>query len=207
MENHGAFGDSPMVAGGSSQPDDMRERTRERMAREGIPVGSDDPAAQALGAPPLQLIAITDTTTGGASMTTTPFDFQAWEQDAEVRMLRANFMACAYNAAVNYGSGRAHKKMVGLVEAINWYERAEGRAKLDQLVAHGVIDGYKPCAAGCEVRPGGLFHVGGCENDFNHPVRKARQQRAQEVLPGGPDGHAGWRAASVSLVGEAPRGT
>lgn len=34
-------------------PDDLAERTRERMRRHGIPRGSDDPIAQALGAPPL----------------------------------------------------------------------------------------------------------------------------------------------------------
>lgn len=36
--------------------DDIRERVRRRMTEEGIPVGSDVPEAQALGAPPLHLI-------------------------------------------------------------------------------------------------------------------------------------------------------
>lgn len=126
----------------------------------------------------------------------------AWEQDDQVRLARANYMACAYNAAVNYSSGRAHKKMVHLIEAINHYERVEGKVKLSQLIECGVIEGFTPCPAECEMRPGGLFHARGCENDSNHPVSRAREQRAREVLPGGRDGNAGWRAAYVSLVGK-----
>lgn len=133
----------------------------------------------------------------------------AWEQHPDLQLPRANFMACAYNAAVNYGSGRADKKMRGLVDAINWYERVRGKVQLDLLVEAGVIDGYTPCPTECQVRPGGLFHADDCENDFNHPISKARTQRATEVLPGGRDGHAGWRAANVSLVGspESVRGS
>lgn len=120
-----------------------------------------------------------------------------------VAMARANLMSCAYNAAVNYGSGRAHKKMIHLLDAINHHERIEGRAKLQSLVDLGVIDSFTPCPPECQVRPGGLFHAKDCENDANHPVSRTRCQRATEILPGGSDGHAGWRAASVSLVGEA----
>lgn len=125
-----------------------------------------------------------------------------WRHHPDLRMPIANYMACAYNAAVNYGSGRAHKKMIGLVEAINWYERVRGRVMLDILVKVGVIAGYKHCPPECEVRPGGRFHAKDCENDFNHPVSRDRHQRAREILPGGSDGNAGWRAANVSLVGE-----
>lgn len=129
-------------------------------------------------------------------------DFE-WESDDRVRLARANYMACAYNLAVNYGSSRELKKMHGLLRAINYYERVEGAVKLELLVQKGVIDYFTPCPSGCVVRPGGLFHDAGCENDCNHPVSKDRQQKAREMLPGGRDGNAGWRAASVSLVGNA----
>lgn len=118
-----------------------------------------------------------------------------WEDDQELQQARANYMACAYNAAVNYGSDRAAKKMRHLVEAINWYERAEGHAKLEWLKSAGVIDGYTPCPPECQVRPGGLFHAPGCENDFNHPVSRDRWERARAVLP-----EAQTYAAHPSLV-------
>lgn len=65
-----------------------------------------------------------------------------WDVDERLLMPRASLMACAYNAAVNYGSGRAAKKMGDLVRAINYYERIEGVVKLDFLVSKGVIEGY-----------------------------------------------------------------
>ncbi len=34
----------------------------------------------------------------------------AWEDNDEFRLYRASFMACAYNAAVNYGTGRGVRK-------------------------------------------------------------------------------------------------
>lgn len=125
----------------------------------------------------------------------------AEDEHPDVIMARADFMACAYNAAVNYGSERGVRKMGNMIAALNRYERAEGKAKLDRLRERGIIDNYTPCPDGCEVRPGGLFHVDGCENDMNHAVYRERQQRAREVLPGGQDGTAGWRASSVTLVG------
>lgn len=120
----------------------------------------------------------------------------AWEDDERLVMPRANLMACAYNAAVNYGSGRAAKKMGDLVRAINHFERIEGVAKLDYLVSKGVIEGYVDCPDGCVIRPGGLFHVPDCENDGNHPVSRQRRERAREMLP-----ERQTYAASVSLVG------
>lgn len=120
----------------------------------------------------------------------------------DLERAEVNLRACAYNAFVSSGMARGAKKMRHLGEAINWYERAKGRVKLDALIDAGVIESYKPCPAECIVRPGGLFHAKGCENDSNHPVDRDRVQRARELLPGGPDGHGGWRAASVSLVGE-----
>jgi hypothetical protein len=78
-----------------------------------------------------------------------------WERDSELVMARANLMACAYNAAVNYGSDRAAKKMR------RWLH----------------------CPAECQVRPGGLFHASDCENDFNHPVSQDRRRRAAELRP------------------------
>ena len=124
-----------------------------------------------------------------------------WDPTDEVQMARANLHACAYNAAVNYGSNRGVRKMGDLIRAINYYERAVGRAKLDLLVSKGVIVGYTRCPDECEIRPGGLFHAKDCENDCNHQVSKQRMQAATEQLPGGRDGHAGWRAVDVSLVG------
>ncbi len=113
----------------------------------------------------------------------------------------ANLFACAYNAAVNYGRERGHKKMMHLIEALNGYMREEGKNKLQALVQAGVIETFKPCPDECCMRPGGLFHAPDCENDMNHPVYKARTEAAQNQLPGGIDGNAGWRAASVTLVG------
>ena len=120
----------------------------------------------------------------------------------ETEILRANLFACAYNAAVNYGRGRAHKKMMGLIGALNAYMRANGKEKMDALVKAGVIESYTPCPDGCHMRPGGLFHVDGCENDSNHPVYRERQQKAMEILPGGKSGNGGWHAAYVDLVGK-----
>src|SRR5438132_3395186 len=45
-----------------------------------------------------------------------------WELDEDVVMARANLRACAYNAAVNYGSGREKRKMAHLLDAINHCE-------------------------------------------------------------------------------------
>jgi hypothetical protein len=119
-----------------------------------------------------------------------------WETDERLLLPRSSLMACAYNAAVNYGSDRAAKKMRDLVRAINHYERAEGVVKLDYLVSKGVIDSYTACLAECEMRPGGLFHAPGCENDSNHPISRARRERAREMLP-----ERQTYAANVSLVG------
>ena len=116
-------------------------------------------------------------------------------------MTRRNLFACAYNAAVNYGSERGNKKMWGLVEALNDYLREEGRNKLQSLVDAGVIESFKPCTDECCMRPGGLFHARDCENDGNHPVYRARTEAAQMKLPGGLSGNAGWYAADVMLVG------
>lgn len=124
-----------------------------------------------------------------------------WEDSDELRLARASYMACAYNAAVNAYPGnesRARRKMRDLIEAINNYERVAGAAKLDFLVARGVIDGYKPCPPECEMRPGGLFHAPDCENDFNSPVSRERRERARAMLP-----EAQTYAASPSLVGGA----
>lgn len=122
-------------------------------------------------------------------------------EDSRVRQTLPNVWACAYNAAVNYGSGRAHKKMLHLIEALNIDMREEGKLKLEALMDAGVIESFKPCPDECCMRPGGLFHTAGCENDCNHSVYRARTEAAQEKLPCGADGHAGWRAANVSLVG------
>ncbi len=118
-----------------------------------------------------------------------------------VDLARANFEACAYNAAVNHGTQRGVRKMGDLIRAINGYERTLGRWKMERLVDLGVIEGFKPCKLECEVRPGGLFHVQGCENDLNHPVYKDRQKRAEEMLPLGPERDGGAHAAHVKLVG------
>jgi hypothetical protein len=119
-----------------------------------------------------------------------------WEGDPDLIMARANYMACAYNAAVNYGTDRGHRKMWDLIRAINAHDRAEGVAKLEYLKRQNVIDSYTPCPAECEVRPGGLFHVSECENEWNHSVSHARRERARELLP-----LRATYAASVSLVG------
>lgn len=119
-----------------------------------------------------------------------------WEADERLLMSEANLRACAYNAAVNYGSGRAAKKMGDLVRAINAFERIEGVVKLDYLVSKGVIESYTTCPAECEMRPGGLFHAEGCENDSNHPVSRQRREKARELLP-----ERQTYAANVSLVG------
>ena len=121
-----------------------------------------------------------------------------WETD-EVDMARRNVFACAYNAAVNYGTGRERKKMRDLIEALNSQLRIEGRAKLVYLTAKGVISGWTPCPRACEMRPGGLFHAEGCENNINHPVYRERTKLAQAKLTGEEGGY--W-TGSVSLVGE-----
>lgn len=116
-----------------------------------------------------------------------------------------NVFACAYNAAVNYGSERQGKKMRGLIEALNVLLRVEGRVKLERLVEAGVIESFDPCPDECEMRPGGLFHAKGCTNEMNHDVYRARTKRAREMLSGGdPDGtvHDGYWDADVSLVGK-----
>lgn len=112
-----------------------------------------------------------------------------------------NVWACAYNAAVNYGTERGHRKMGDLIRALNASMRAQGKRQMEELLRLGVIESYTACPDGCEMRPGGLFHVEGCENDANHPVSRERQRKAMAQLPGGSDGNAGWRAASVQLVG------
>lgn len=118
--------------------------------------------------------------------------------DEYLDLALTNYMACAYNAAVNYGAnasdeagwkelsgrnGRGHRKMWDLVRAINTYERVKGRIQLSRLVADGVIDGFNPCPTDCEVRPGGLFHAEGCENDWNHEVSKHRRELVEQLLP------------------------
>jgi len=123
---------------------------------------------------------------------------KGWETD-EVQLARVNVQACAYNAAVNYGSGRAGKKMFGLIQALNYMLRAEGRDKLSYLKAKGVIDEWRSCPALCEMRPGGLFHAEGCENNTNHPVYRERTKMAEAKLTGEEGGE---RVAWVSLVGD-----
>jgi len=127
-----------------------------------------------------------------------------WENDSDVIMARASYMACAYNAAVNAYPGnesRARRKLGDLVRAINHYERVLGRAKLEFLKQRGIIGDYRPCPPECEMRPGGLFHAAGCENDLNHPVSRSRSQLAHDVLL--PQRLT--YAASVSLVGAVSR--
>lgn len=121
--------------------------------------------------------------------------------DERIRQSQANLNACAWNAAVNHGTQRGIRKMGDLIRAINQHERVLGRVKLEALVEAGVIEGFTPCPAECEMRPGGLFHADGCENGANHEVYRERQRKAMNILPGGRDGNAGWRAAYVSLVG------
>lgn len=120
-----------------------------------------------------------------------------WEASDDFQLARASYMACAYNAAVNYGSDRAAKKMRHLIEAINHYERVSGRARLQFLVDQGVINGFVPChPTDCHMRPGGLFHAQGCENDWNSEVSHARRKAAKDALP-----ERLTHAASPSLVG------
>lgn len=120
-----------------------------------------------------------------------------WRDNDDVRMAQASLYACSYNAAVNYGSDRADKKMRHLIEAINTYERVEGRARLQFLVEQGVIDSFKPCHPHeCHMRPGGLFHAKDCENDGNSEVSRARRDAARHALP-----ERLVYAASPSLVG------
>ena len=120
-----------------------------------------------------------------------------WRESDDVRLAQANLYGCAYNAAVSYGSERAAKKMRHLIEAINSYERIEGRARLQFLVERGVIDGFVPChPTECHMRPGGLFHAAGCENDSNSEVSRARRKAAKDTLP-----ERLTYAASPSLVG------
>ena len=136
-------------------------------------------------------------------MITEPFP---WELSQDFVIARANYMACAYNAAVNSYPGnesRARRKMNDLVDAINYFQRVEGRAKLDWLMAQGVIDSYTPCPRECEMRPGGLFHAPDCENDSNSQVSRARHEAVVQQLPE----RFRW-AAWPSLVGAAqPGGT
>ena len=118
--------------------------------------------------------------------------------DADVDLARSNLMACAYNAAVNHGSERGVRKMADLVGAINHFERTRGRRKMERLVELGIITEWKPCSPECCVRPGGLFHAKGCENDMNHEVYRMRTDlAAMNLAPkdGGRD------AACVMLVG------
>jgi hypothetical protein len=119
-----------------------------------------------------------------------------WQNDERLALPRASLMACAYNAAVNYGTGRGVRKMGDLIRAINSCERAEGFVRLTRLVEQGIIESFTPCPAECEMRPGGLFHAQGCENDSNHPVYRARMDKVREVLPVAHQWDAG-----VSLVG------
>lgn len=121
---------------------------------------------------------------------------QPWETGTDFILARANYMACAYNAAVNYGSERAMKKMRHLIEAINAYHRVEGVAKLNWLKEQGIIDSWSPCPVECEMRPGGLFHAKGCENDFNSDVSRARREAVRDQLP-----EKFYWSASPSLVG------
>lgn len=77
----------------------------------------------------------------------------------DLEMSRANLRACAYNAAVNWGTGRATKKMRDLLLAINLNERLEGAAKMDELVRLGAIKTYDMCPSECRVFPGGMRHA------------------------------------------------
>lgn len=130
--------------------------------------------------------------------TQSKYDFP-WRNSDEVQLAQTDLYANAYNAAVNHGSDRAAKKMRHLVESINRYERIEGRARLQFLVDQGVIDGFNPChPTDCHMRPGGLFHAKGCENDPNSEVSRARRKAAKDTLP-----ERLVYAASPSLVGAA----
>lgn len=119
-----------------------------------------------------------------------------WESGDEYLLARASVLACAYNVVVNVGTSRLPRKMGDLLRAVNHYERCSGTVKLEFLKGASVIDGYQSCPPECEVRPGGLFHVADCENDANHPVSRARRERARELLP-----ERLTYAAEVGLVG------
>ena len=121
---------------------------------------------------------------------------QGWESHPELLTAEANLHACAYNAAVNHGTQRGVRKMGDLIRALNYYERVCGAARLQFLVNVGVIAEFSPCHDACEIRPGGLFHVDGCENDANHPVYRARRAAAADSLPAKKA-----IAAEVTLVG------
>ena len=111
----------------------------------------------------------------------------------------ASIWAYAYNAAVNYGSGRAHKKMWDLIRALNDNMRQEGKAKMDELVELGIIDSYTECPSECCMRPGGLFHAKDCPNEYNTEFRRQIRERVREQLPE-PQTHY---FSGISLVGEA----
>ena len=126
--------------------------------------------------------------------------YQKGVSERELESYR-NVWAYAYNAAVNYGTERGHRKMWDLIRALNVSMRAQGKRQMEELVRLGVITSYVACPDECQMRPGGLFHADGCENEKNHPVYRERQRKACAQLPGGADGNDGWRAASVMLVG------
>lgn len=119
-----------------------------------------------------------------------------WESDPDLILAESNLLACAYNATVNHGSERGARKMGDLVRAINLHERTRGAVRLQYLADAEVIAGFTPCPDECEVRPGGLFHAAGCENDANHPTYRARTAAADRSLPSRLAS-----AARVSLVG------
>jgi hypothetical protein len=107
---------------------------------------------------------------------------------------RVNLQACAYNAAVNWGSERATKKMHDLLAAINENQRLEGAAKMDELVELGAIKVYAACPGECRVFPGGLRHADGCRNDTNSDFMR-------EVRDWAYNNPKGMRYASIGLVG------
>jgi len=119
-----------------------------------------------------------------------------WDENPDVIFAESGYMACAYNAAVNYGTDRGVRKMGDLIRAINHYERTRGAAMLAWLQQQGVIETWQPCPPGCVMRPGGLFHADGCENDGNSAVSRGRREAARETLPS-----RLCHAASPSLVG------
>lgn len=101
----------------------------------------------------------------------------------ELERSRINVWACAYNAAVNHGGERAHRKMWDLIRAINENMRLEGKAKMDELVKLGIIDGYIECPPQCCMRPGGLFHADGCQNESNSEFIRGIWTKTRERLP------------------------
>lgn len=119
-----------------------------------------------------------------------------WDDNEKVILAESGYMACAYNAAVNYGTERGARKMGALIAAINIYERVRGAAMLTWLQQQGVIETWEPCPTGCVMRPGGLFHADGCDNDFNSAVSRARREAVRRALPS-----RLCHAASPSLVG------